>query len=182
MSLPDWQNGNLVSVAPILDGWALTYSLPREIVYGLVSQESRFNPNAIGDAGRAHGLTQIWYPTAKGMGYNGDENGLNDPNESAKWGLLYLRKMLDRFGDMNIALSAYNGGFHNGAITNPSYVNGVTSRADYFAQLWGNAPIADADLPPDPLLGTMDNSGGGNPIISAMLLAAGAYLLAQGRT
>lgn len=176
MTLPDWQDGNLQAVSPILDQWAATYGLPRDIVYGLVSQESRFNPDALGDAGRAHGLTQIWMTTAQGMGYAGDAQGLQDPNTSAQWGLLYLSNLLNRFGDMSIALSAYNGGYTNNTINDPAYVNGVLARADYFTQQWagGVAPVSD------PALDTTDTTGGGSAVISAMLVAGAGYLLWRG--
>lgn len=146
MTLPDWSSSNVRTVGPILDDWATIYGLPREIVYGLVSQESRFNPNAIGDAGRAHGLTQIWLPTAQGLGYQGDGPGLQEPNVNVQFGLLYLRTMLDRFGTMERALSAYNGGLRGGQITNPAYVDGVLQRAGYFEQLWASEEGTETPL------------------------------------
>lgn len=176
MTLPDWQAVNLNAVSPVLDEWAGIYNLPRSIVYGLVSQESRFNPNAIGDAGRAHGLTQIWLTTAGGIGYSGDGPGLQDPNTNVQFGLLYLRNLLDRFGDMDIALSAYNGGFKNNTITNPAYVTGVTTRAAYFDDLW-NA-VSDP-APTDSPDATGDGSTNGSGVVAILALIATVYGVAK---
>jgi hypothetical protein len=60
--------------------------------------------------------------------------------------------MLDRFGNMEIALSAYNGGYRNQTINNPAYVTGVLERANYFAAQWNAAiptpaPAPDANTP-----------------------------------
>lgn len=170
MNLPDWSPNNLVAVAPILDDWAAYYGLPRSIVYGLVSQESRFNPNAIGDAGRAHGLTQIWFTTAQGLGYTGNDAGLQDPNVNVQFGLQYLKAMLDRFGSMDAALSAYNGGLHSGVITNQSYVDAVNGRAAYFDALWSSAD--DGSTPPDDTGGDGTNGSG---IATALALLVGAF-------
>lgn len=172
MSLPDWPDANVQAAGPTLDQWADTYGLPRDIVYGLVSQESRFNPGAflMDRNGGSYGLTQISLPTATGLGYGGDGNGLYDPDTNVKWGLLYLKQLVDRFGDMNVALSAYNGGYVNGAITNPSYVNGVVQRALYFDQLWSG----DAMDPSGSGIVVTDNGIGGT--FTPWLLAAGAVV------
>lgn len=172
MSLPDWQDANLQAVSPIIDEWAAYYGLPRSVAYGLVSQESRFNPNAVGDAGRAHGLTQIWLPTAQGIGYTGDASGLQEPNTNVQFGLLYLKQMLDRFGSMDNALSAYNGGFKGGIITNPSYVAGVMQRAAYFDALW-NGTVATDNTGDDASGSDSDTNSSG--VVAGLALLVGLY-------
>lgn len=146
MTLPDWSDAKLQAVAPLIDGWASTYGLPVEIAYGLVSQESRFIPNATGSLGE-RGLTQIMPSTAKAIGYQGTDDGLYDPNTNLAWGLYYLAQQVGRFGDIDSALSAYNGGFKKGEITNPAYVNGVHQRAQYFLDQWS---AMGTETPPQP--------------------------------
>lgn len=140
---PTWQNADAERASPTLDTWAALYNVPRAIVYGLVAMESNFKPNAyraepkINDA--SYGLTQILLNTARGLGFGGQPADLYDLDTNVQYGLLYLRKMLDRFNSLDVALSAYNGGYRNNTITNPSYVTGVMDRANYFTQAWAAA-------------------------------------------
>lgn len=154
---PTWQNADAERASPTLDTWAALYNLPRAIVYGLVAMESNFKPNAyraepkINDA--SYGLTQILLNTARGLGFGGTPADLYDPDTNVQYGLLYLRKMLDRFNSLDVALSAYNGGYRNNTITNPSYVVGVMDRANYFTQAWAasdNAQVDQGTLPTAP--------------------------------
>lgn len=147
MSLPDWSQANADAAGPVIDYYAGLYGLPRAVMYGLVSQESRFTPTAIrqepaiNDA--SYGLTQILYKTAQGLGYAGTPAGLFDPTTNVSLGFQFFSGLVSRFGDVNIALSAYNGGYRNNTITNPSYVSGVMSRAAYFDALWNTADTSD---------------------------------------
>jgi len=146
-SLPDWPLEDELSAAPFLDYWSNVYRIEPAIAYGLVSQESRFDPGAyraepaINDA--SYGLTQVLWGTAKGLGYTGDESGLYDRATNVQLGLNYLRQQLDRWGTVNLALSAYNGGLHAGVITNPEYLAAVLDRADYFRTQWAAQGVAN---------------------------------------
>ncbi|MBA7603108.1 hypothetical protein ES703_10212 [subsurface metagenome] len=60
--------------------------------------ESYFNPSAIGDAGKAFGLMQIWYPTAKGHGYTGTPYGLLDPEINIYYATRELNHLLKKYG------------------------------------------------------------------------------------
>jgi soluble lytic murein transglycosylase-like protein len=62
------------------------------------------NPNALSGAG-ARGLLQLMPATAREVGLNGDE-----PAANVLAGARYLRALLDRFGDVELALAAYNAG------------------------------------------------------------------------
>jgi soluble lytic murein transglycosylase-like protein len=140
MALPDWSASNFAAVQSVLDAWADTYGLERSLVYAVVSQESRFNPNAvrpepqINDA--SYGLTQILYGTAQGLGYTGTPAGLYDPDTNAEYGLRYLFNQVNKWGgNLELALSAYNGGLRGTTVTNPAYVAGVLDRKAYFDSL-----------------------------------------------
>lgn len=84
---------------------ALENGLDPALVRAVVKVESDFNPRCVSRAG-AQGLMQLMPVTAK-------EVGCDDPFDPAKnlrGGSRYLRKMIDRFGDLDLALAAYNAG------------------------------------------------------------------------
>ena len=86
------------------------------ILFGcLVQQESGFNPRAyreepqIKDA--SYGLVQILYGTARGIGYDGDREGLYDVDTNLTYGLKYWDLCLRAHGGHPMwALAAYNAG------------------------------------------------------------------------
>jgi len=70
----------------------------------LVQQESGFKDTARSPVG-AIGLAQLMPGTAKDLGVDP-----NDPVQNLRGGARYLRQQLDTFGDVNLALAAYNAG------------------------------------------------------------------------
>ena len=62
------------------------------------------DPGAVSDAG-ARGLLQLMPETARELGVSGD-----DPSANVLAGARYLRQLLDRYGDVELALAAYNVG------------------------------------------------------------------------
>jgi soluble lytic murein transglycosylase-like protein/TolA-binding protein len=85
------------------------------LLYALIRQESRFNPDAGSNAG-ALGLTQVIPPTAQAIATALSDEAFNidllfRPERSIAYGAYYLSEQLDNFGDAPwIALAAYNGG------------------------------------------------------------------------
>lgn len=82
-----------------------------EIFVRQIAQESRFNPDAVSDAG-AVGIAQIMPDTARDPGYGVPPvQDPTDPEESLRFGARYMRAMLDKYnGDYGLALAAYNAG------------------------------------------------------------------------
>jgi hypothetical protein len=93
-------------VKEIVEYYAKQYNLPSSLVYGVIRQESNFNPMAVSPAG-ARGLMQLMPTTALEMGVS----NIFDPAENIAGGAQYLRKMLDFTGGKeDLALAAYNAG------------------------------------------------------------------------
>ncbi len=75
------------------------------LLAALVDAESAFDPRAVSRAG-AMGLTQLM-PSAAADHRVGDPF---DPADNLRGGAAHLRRMLDRFGELRLALAAYNAG------------------------------------------------------------------------
>jgi soluble lytic murein transglycosylase-like protein len=78
--------------------------VPLQLLVATAYQESRMNPEAQSGVG-ARGLLQLMPATARELRLVGD-----DPRANVLAGARYLRRMLDRFGDVELALAAYNAG------------------------------------------------------------------------
>jgi len=75
------------------------------LVAAVVEAESRFNPRAVSRVG-ARGLMQLMPAVWR-------DEGVRDPFEpraNLRAGTRHLRRLLDRFGDLPLALAAYNAG------------------------------------------------------------------------
>jgi soluble lytic murein transglycosylase-like protein len=82
---------------------ALT-GVPRSLLVATAYEESQMDPGARSPAG-AQGLLQLMPSTARALRLDGD-----DPAANVLAGARYLRLLLDRFGSVELALSAYNAG------------------------------------------------------------------------
>jgi len=69
-----------------------------KIAKAVAMVESDLNPSAIGDAGKAFGLMQIWYPTAQGHGYEGVPYGLLEPEVNIFYASKELDHLIETYG------------------------------------------------------------------------------------
>jgi soluble lytic murein transglycosylase-like protein len=84
--------------------------LDPELGFRLVRAESNFNPRARSHAG-ALGLTQLMPNTARWLnrGMTTPER-IMQPDANLAAGFRYLRRLIDKYGDLRLALLAYNRG------------------------------------------------------------------------
>jgi soluble lytic murein transglycosylase len=84
---------------------ARQHQLQPALVKAVIAAESNFDPQAVSRKG-AQGLMQLMPKTAAALGV---EDPLR-PIENVNGGSRYLRQMIDRYGDLERALAAYNAG------------------------------------------------------------------------
>ena len=92
--------------------------LDPSLIAAVIYAESRFDRNAVSDAG-ARGLMQITRDTASDIarrsgGVAFEQQDLSEPQINIAYGSYYLRWLLDRYGDnVTLATAAYNAGTGN---------------------------------------------------------------------
>jgi Rod binding domain-containing protein len=84
---------------------ASRYDLDPKLIKAVIKAESNGDPKAVSSAG-AKGLMQLIDSTATDMGVR----DVFDPAQNIEGGARYLRKLIDEFGDIKLALAAYNAG------------------------------------------------------------------------
>lgn len=101
---------------------AKDYNVDICLVYGVIRNESNFNPDVVSNAG-AIGLMQIMPDTFTWLqNYREnfepkkilDSDKLYDPKINIDYGTYYLRYLLDKYdGDRSLVICAYNAGYGN---------------------------------------------------------------------
>jgi len=108
---------------------ACEQGIPTGLFDALIIRESRYDPGAVSPKS-AKGLVQLVPGTAAYLGIDPD-----DPVQNLRGGARYLREQLDRFGQVHLALAAYNAG--------PARIRGgmvpqIRETQDYVADILAN--------------------------------------------
>ncbi len=126
-------SGGGSAYAPMIEQAAAHYGIDPSLLYGLIEQESGFDPSAKSSAGAA-GLTQLMPSTAASLGVSEPLN----PAQSIEGGARYLSQLLHQFaGNTTDALAAYNAG--PGAVEQYGGVPPYPETQQYIAKVLGYA-------------------------------------------
>jgi soluble lytic murein transglycosylase-like protein len=82
-------------------------SMDRRLIHAIVRAESNYDPYAVSPKG-AMGLMQLMPSTAKDYGVEMAE--LFDVEQNLETGMRHFRGLMNRLGDLRLALAAYNAG------------------------------------------------------------------------
>jgi soluble lytic murein transglycosylase-like protein len=93
---------------PIIVAAANRHKVDSALVKAIILAESGYNPRAVSKVG-ARGLMQLMPRTAKSLGVKDSFN----PEHNINAGVRYFKKLLNQFGDVKLALAAYNAGGRN---------------------------------------------------------------------
>lgn len=130
----------------VLTSAARDHGLEPSLLQAVAWQESRGRMSAVSVKG-AIGVMQLMPATAAELGVRPD-----DLVENIRGGALYLRRQLDRFGSVPLALAAYNAG--PGAVIRYRGIPPYRETRDYVAKIMARwrpaapaAPVATAAAP-----------------------------------
>lgn len=118
-----------VAMSPdvVLESAARLHGLEPSLLQAVAWQESRGRMNAVSPKG-AIGVMQLMPGTAAELGVRAD-----DLADNIRGGALYLRRQLDRFGSVPLALAAYNAG--PGAVIRYRGIPPYRETRDYVAKI-----------------------------------------------
>jgi soluble lytic murein transglycosylase len=136
----------------IVVGHAKNYDLDPALLAAVIYRESKFDANARSSSG-AIGLMQLLPATAKGIALHtgGSKFRVSDlwnPEINVRYGAFYLRRLIDKYGDLRLALAAYNAGQANvdswlaqekgiAFAETREYVDSVLETRDIYADAYG---------------------------------------------
>ena len=100
-----WQPANTRAYDGVIEAAAGSEGLPPALVKAVIAAESNFNPRARSPKG-AQGLMQLMPQTAAHLGVT----DAYEVQQNVRAGTRYLARMVERFGDWQRALAAYNAG------------------------------------------------------------------------
>ena len=128
-----------------IDDAARAHGLDPKLLHALVITESAYRSGAVSPAG-AGGLTQLMPATAAELGVS----DRFDTTENLRGGAAYLARQIVRFGDIRLALAAYNAGPARverlGRVPSiPETERYVTSVVDCYLALTAGRPVRNSN-------------------------------------
>jgi soluble lytic murein transglycosylase-like protein len=130
---PQDREGKMLNVKNLVAFEAQIQGVPLDFALAIAEQESGFTCNVISTAD-AMGVLQILYPTAIQMGYRGRREELLRCHNSAKYGMKYLKFVLEEAGgDVCLAANKYFAGVNAGFIdSGKEYCSGVLDKMQHY--------------------------------------------------
>jgi len=131
---PQDHEGEALNVKGLVAFEAQLQGVPVDFALAIAEQESGFTCNVISTAD-AMGVLQVLYPTAIEMGYRGKPEELLRCHNSAKYGMKYLKRVLEEAeGDVCLAANKYFAGMNAGFIAGGrEYCGGVLDKMRHYA-------------------------------------------------
>ena len=93
----------------LLYGACLEFEIDFDLALAVIEQETNFR-NVAGDSGDSQGYMQIQRKWWKGLMAEIGAEDLTDPEDNFRTGCAILRQLMDKYGNIEDALSAYNTG------------------------------------------------------------------------
>jgi len=141
--LPSSTQARRARLFPLVAQVACEAGIPVGLFDALIVQESRYQMGALSPKGAA-GLTQLMPGTARELGVRNSWDAV----ENLRGGALYLRRQLNEFGRVDLALAAYNAG--PGRVRGRRRVPAISETINYVATItraWSGASRVAAITP-----------------------------------
>jgi soluble lytic murein transglycosylase-like protein len=132
MRLPAGTDAN--KVVPFIRYYCRRHGMDPNLVRAMVEVESGFETKAVSPKGAA-GLMQIMPGTGKDLGLADAFDGATN----LEAGIRYMRALLDAYGDVRLALAAYNAG--PGRVPKRGPIPDIPETRDYVAKVLARAGI-----------------------------------------
>ena len=102
-----------IKYSEYVEKYSSEYDVDKYLIYATIKAESNFDENAESKKG-AKGLMQLMdstaKETAKGMNIELNDKDIFNPEININLGTKYLSKMIQKYGNIELALAAYNAG------------------------------------------------------------------------
>ena len=99
-----------------VEKYSKEYDVDKYLIYAIIKAESNFEKEAKSNKG-AKGLMQLMYSTAEEVaqkiGIELTEENIYEPNININIGTKYISILIQKYGNINLALAAYNAGSGN---------------------------------------------------------------------
>ena len=121
---------------------AQAHGLEPALVLAVAEVESNFNHKALRYEPKfktySVGLFQLFYPTARSMGFKGTVEELMNPSVNTRLGVLHLKKCAERFDDPEHIICCHNAGFavKVSACTNNSHIRAYVKKVTNSYKNW----------------------------------------------
>ena len=99
-----------------VEKYAKEYDVDKYLIFAIIKAESNFDQDAVSHR-EAKGLMQLMYSTAEEIAKKVDvdlnEENVLDPDININLGTKYISMLIQKYGNINLALAAYNAGSGN---------------------------------------------------------------------